>query len=309
MYRSFFKLTQICTYNLSSVLNKAITGPEASREGSICNANFYMWDLWRCAAEVLWCVDGWHETLQMLWKICILFCGLGCMLFLHVYFSLYRRQHERLDDLRNSLTATVPTTVPPTTVSPTTATIATTSDSTATVATTTTASTNPMTSGNILTVPTEPLGVCENISVITMCSHIGYKEVYLPNFREERNVSIINNELSDYGLLIASRCADVRTIEVLLCSVYAPFCRPPTDVSKIIKRIHPCRAVCEVVKKGCLSQYTNSHHSWPSILNCDSAIFKSDPTAFCITSDDATTALPSPWCQQGPWINGNIQLI
>ncbi len=68
---------------------------------------------------------------------------------------------------------------------------------------------------NYRCVPMQDVDICSNI-------HIEYVNGSLPNYRNQDDLAVVNNELENFIPLIRRQCSNA--IVHLLCSIYVPFC-------------------------------------------------------------------------------------
>lgn len=125
---------------------------------------------------------------------------------------------------------------------------------------------------------------CQTIpSNFTLCSGLGYTQMYLPNLLNHESVTEILYELPLWQSLLTLGCH--QHARLLLCSILAPVCiqQTPEKQSKLVsfdnnppdsaspshqnkKFLYPCRSLCESVKRSCESRMIAQFgYKWPTM--------------------------------------------
>jgi len=97
------------------------------------------------------------------------------------------------------------------------------------------------------------------------CLRLGYNSTYLPNLRGHRTQLEAANEFKDFLPLVDRMCSNA--ILHFLCSFYFPVCFLNPS-SNQVKRLNPCRRLCEYIESNCSKAFLESNFDWPSFFNC-----------------------------------------
>jgi hypothetical protein len=113
---------------------------------------------------------------------------------------------------------------------------------------------------------------CQSIpSNFSLCSGLGYTQMYLPNLLNHESITEILYELPLWQSLLNLKChANAR---LLLCSILAPVCFQEKqnliisfNNSHHQKFLYPCRTLCQSVKQSCEPQMISQfNYKWPTM--------------------------------------------
>ena len=115
---------------------------------------------------------------------------------------------------------------------------------------------------------------CQPISSnFSLCSGLGYTQMYLPNLLNHESISEILYEFSLWQSLLNLKCHP--NARLLLCSILAPVClqgKPNLIISfdnsntNQQRFLYPCRTLCKSVQQSCEPQMIDQfNYKWPTI--------------------------------------------
>ena len=100
-----------------------------------------------------------------------------------------------------------------------------------------------------------------------LCRMVGWSEGTVPNFLEQQNIRIINEESSQYLPLYDTGCSNA--FLHFLCSIYYPPCfRSNVTGSEQLVIWLPCQELCDYVYCSCLSAVLELGGEWSESLRC-----------------------------------------
>ncbi len=149
-------------------------------------------------------------------------------------------------------------------------------------------------SGNSYNLLSPMINHCQTIpSNFSLCSGLGYTQMYLPNLFNHESITEILYELPLWQSLLSLKCHP--NARLLLCTILAPVCfQQKQEKQNLIvlfdnnnhqnsipiirhnnrKFLYPCRTLCESVKQSCEPRMINQFkYKWPTMSKYISACF------------------------------------
>ncbi|KAK7071108.1 hypothetical protein SK128_012839, partial [Halocaridina rubra] len=134
---------------------------------------------------------------------------------------------------------------------------------------------------------------CEPLRV-HFCKALSYNSVILPNYFNQRDQTVITNELDTFWHMVESDC--LPELKFLMCSIYAPAC------TVMGKPILPCKSLCQTMKAKCRRYMRRHNMQWPKYLRCGEfpsdgelcVLSPQDYPGICNSSLQFTSATISP---------------
>ena len=119
---------------------------------------------------------------------------------------------------------------------------------------------------------------CEQIKV-PMCQNIGYNLTSMPNMFNHVTQEEAAQEIHQFWPLVEIKCSPY--LKFFLCSVHAPMCQP-----NLKEEVLPCRSICELARKGCMSVMRQYGFPWPERMKCEN--FPKMGDRLCLNGNNST---------------------